>query len=147
MPKRSSFYHSKSGQICPDFECFLSPSLDRFIKKRVIKNILFMPKRSRLVVRNSDRISDAFGRLCPVRIFVRNSNFVRYSLFGFRIPTVFNILGIQVTRICFDIQMHPVFRLQPECFITYLTDIQSVFCVPLLSSCKYRPRQNIAQML
>jgi hypothetical protein len=34
----SCFYHLKSGQI----------GLDRFIKKRVINNILFMPKRPRL---------------------------------------------------------------------------------------------------
>ena len=48
--------HSKSGHICPDFECFLSPSLDRFIKKR---NILFMPKRSSFYHSKS-------GQICPV---------------------------------------------------------------------------------
>jgi hypothetical protein len=39
--------HLKTGQIVSHFEWFTS--LDRLMKKRVIKNILFMPKRSRLV--------------------------------------------------------------------------------------------------
>jgi hypothetical protein len=43
------FYHSKPGQIMSGFG--MVASLDRFIKKRVIKNILFMTKRSRLVYR------------------------------------------------------------------------------------------------
>ncbi len=41
------FYHLKTGLFRPDFEW--STSLDRFIKKRVMNKIFFMPKRSRLV--------------------------------------------------------------------------------------------------
>jgi hypothetical protein len=47
------FYHSKTGLFCPVFEWWTS--LYRFIKKRVIKNILFMPKRSRLAIQQPDK--------------------------------------------------------------------------------------------
>jgi hypothetical protein len=42
--------HPKSGLFCPVFECFTS--LDHFINKRVITNIFFIIKRSRLVCIN-----------------------------------------------------------------------------------------------
>jgi hypothetical protein len=46
MVKTKWGYHSKAGYKF-GFP-MVGPSLDRFIKKRAIKNILFMPKQSRL---------------------------------------------------------------------------------------------------
>ena len=51
-------------------------SLDRFIKKIVIKNILFMPKRSRL----GDKKHSKSGQICPVLEWLEN----RTYLSGFR---------------------------------------------------------------
>jgi hypothetical protein len=51
----------KIGRICPVFEW--STSLDRFIKKRVIKNILFMPKQSRLVRKCQVRFSNGKNKM------------------------------------------------------------------------------------
>jgi hypothetical protein len=48
---------SKTGHSCP------VASLDRFIKKRAIKYILFMPKRSRLVRKYPVRISNGKNKM------------------------------------------------------------------------------------
>jgi hypothetical protein len=44
--KQDGRHHSKTGLFSPDFEW--STSLDRFIKKRVMNKLFFIPKRSSL---------------------------------------------------------------------------------------------------